>query len=253
MNQVGFNDCVFQIMTCFPPHLSKLKLARNVLQLVLLATFFWFFGLPALEKYQERKVIVVESWKSDGGILAPGVTIFAYNNESNGTFHGSYKNGSFEQVCSSIKGNDTMENCIDKNSNTKSDFLVNILQGLKRQKSLMSEQHIKVEFSRPIYGKYHSLDLPLQMSSNFFEDQVFLLLSHHFTYYFLIHDPNFFFGFYNPSFPMVREAAVNPNLTMNYYHFLIVTEVKELDVPEDLCQPDLDYSYQTCFKQSLSR
>ena len=133
-----FHACVAQTMACFLEHLSKLKLARVALQLVLLAIFFWFFGLPALEKYRERKVIVVESWKSNGGIRAPVVTIFADNDEINGTFLGSYKNGSFEQVCSTLEGNNTMENCIENNSNKKSEFLVDFLLGFKRQKSLMS-------------------------------------------------------------------------------------------------------------------
>ena len=106
--------------------------------------------------------------------------------------------------------------------------------------------------SRPLYGKYYSLDFPLPISSNYDKDQAYILLSHNFTYYFLIHDP-YFFGFYNPSYPMVRKAAINPNLTLNYYHFLIVTNVEELDLPGDPCQPGPDYIYQTCFKQSLSR
>lgn len=235
-------------MTCLLRYVSKV--ARTALQLALLVIFFWFFGLPAIEKYQERKVMVVESWRSNWGMQAPVVTIFA-NNELNGTSLGTYKNGSFEQVCGSLKGNNTIENCIYKNSNKKSDFLVDVLLGYRRQISLMSEQNVKEEFSRPREGRYHSLDLNVQMCSTF-EDQIYLLLSHSFTYYFLLHDPNFFFGFYNPSYPMARLAAVNPNFTKNVYHYLIMTEVAELDLLEDPCNPDPDYSHQTCLKQSLS-
>ena len=105
----------------------------------------------------------------------------------------------------------------------------------------------------PREGRYHSLDFPFQMyHGSTGQDTIYLLLSHSFTYYFLLHDPHFFFGLYNPSYPMARLAAVNPNLTKNFYHYLIMTEVEELDLHEDPCNPDPDYSHQTCLKQSLS-
>ena len=152
MDQIGYNNCFHQIPICLFHHLSRF--VRVMLQLALLAIFFWFFGLPAINKYQERKVIVVESFRPTGGIPAPIVTIFANNVDVNGNnFKGTYKNGGFEQVCSSLKRNSTIENCINKNSNKKSDFLIDILLGYKRQKSLMSELHIREEFTRPLYGK----------------------------------------------------------------------------------------------------
>ena len=117
----------------------------------------------------------------------------------------------------------------------------------------MSEQHIKEEFTRPLYGKYYSLDFTFKISSSFQQDQIYFLLSQKFTYYFLLHDPNFFLGSYNPHYPMARVAAVNPNLTMNYYRYLTMTVVEELDLPEDPCNLDPDYNYETCLKQSLSR
>ena len=162
--------------------------------------------------------MVVDSWRPTGGIPAPVVTIFPNNGVINGIYQGTYKNGGFQQGRGSLKGNDTIENCIDKNSNKKTDFLADVLLGVKRQETLMSELNIKQEFSRPINGKYYSLDVPLQMHPNRYEDQITFFLSKYFTYYILAHDHNFFFGFYNPSYPMVRETAVDPNTTMNYFH-----------------------------------
>ena len=181
MNPEGYHHCFHPRIVFVFCHLSKI--ARVTLQLGLLAIFFWFFGLPAIEKYQEKKVVMVESWRTTGGIPAPTLTLFAENDDKNGTFQGTYKNGGFEQVCSILKGSNTIENCIDKNSNKKSDFLGDVLIGFRRQISLMSEQHVKNEFSRPTYGKYYSLDLNFQMYSTF-EDQICLLLSHSYQYYF---------------------------------------------------------------------
>jgi hypothetical protein len=177
-------------------HLSKV--ARLTLQLALLAVFFWYFGLPAIEKYQERKVIVVESWRPTGGIPAPVVTIDASNDK--GT------TGDFEQVCSNLKGNEPIENCIANIS--VSDSMVDVLLGFKRQHSLMTKQNIKEEFTMPTWGRYYSLEAPLKITPDFEESQIYFLLSYHYTYYITMHDPNFFPGFYNPNFPMVRETAI---------------------------------------------
>ena len=45
------------------------------LQVVLLATFLAFFGVPALRKYQRAEVMVVESVKDTDGIELPSITI----------------------------------------------------------------------------------------------------------------------------------------------------------------------------------
>ena len=41
---------------------------RLLLQILLLATFLHFFGLPAIEKYQKKEVMVVERTKDMDGI-----------------------------------------------------------------------------------------------------------------------------------------------------------------------------------------
>ena len=67
--------------------------SRVLLQFSLLTLFVYFFGLPAIEKYQEKeviyigkhiiishgKVIMVTSEKDTGGFSAPSVTVFPEN------------------------------------------------------------------------------------------------------------------------------------------------------------------------------
>ena len=178
MDQLGSNNCFHQIKTYLFCNLYKF--ARVTLQLALLCIFFWFFGLPAITKYQEETVVVVESLRPTDGIPSPTVTIFANNDDLNGVHQGTYKNGGFEQVCSNLKRNNTIDDCIDKNSNEKSDFLVDILLGYKRPRSLMSVQNVNDEFTRPLYGRYHSLDFTFQICSRK-QDQIFFILSNKFT------------------------------------------------------------------------
>ena len=45
---------------------------------------------------------------------------------------------------------------------------------------------------------------------------------------------------------------VEPNNTSSHYYNLALTEVEELDLPEDPCNTDPDYNFQACIKESLS-
>ena len=51
---------------------SSLKL---ILQLFLLGLFLHIFGLPALDRYLDKKVMVVKSMKKSDGIPIPAITI----------------------------------------------------------------------------------------------------------------------------------------------------------------------------------
>ena len=43
--------------------------AKPFFQLILLATFLYFFGLPAIERYRKKEVLVVEKKRDTGEIL----------------------------------------------------------------------------------------------------------------------------------------------------------------------------------------
>ena len=56
--------------------------ARFLLQLLLLCLFLQFFGVPAIQKYNEKGVMVVKSRRLDGGMGSPAITIEARNPKS---------------------------------------------------------------------------------------------------------------------------------------------------------------------------
>ena len=59
-------------------------LLRPLLQLLLIVVFLYFFGFPAVKRFQEKKVMVVSSVRDTGGIEAPAVTVdprFASSNK----------------------------------------------------------------------------------------------------------------------------------------------------------------------------
>ena len=221
---------------------------RAVLQVVLLVTFLCFFGLPAIHKFRGRKVVVVRSTRETGGIAAPAVTIFAGTQEPGE--HWSAWKQKMEQACSDAGSTRSLENCIDSNSFQISDFLKMAALGCVEMKSLTKQ--VKEEFAYSDTGRYFTLNEDISIRPNYDKDEIIFILSHSFVYYFHIYDPTFYFGYYNPVFPMARMALVDPNKTVNFYRNLMLTEVEELDLPEDLYNTDPDYNFQACFKRSLS-
>ena len=72
------------------------------MQLVLLAIFLHYFGLPAVSRYQRREVMVVSSRRDTGGIQAPAITIAAMSPEDlSGWKDGFNQYLSNESICNS--------------------------------------------------------------------------------------------------------------------------------------------------------
>ena len=52
---------------------------KSLVQFALFVVFLYFFGLPAIERYQDKKAMVVTSKRDTDGIEAPAITIAALN------------------------------------------------------------------------------------------------------------------------------------------------------------------------------
>ena len=68
-----------------------------------------------------------------------------------------------------------------------------------------------------------------------------------------IHDPKNFFWTANPKpgYPYVQKE-VDP-IELPYFYYLVLTEVKELNVPEDPCNEDQDFNFNQCIKEYISK
>ena len=68
-----------------------------------------------------------------------------------------------------------------------------------------------------------------------------------------IHDPSFFYVTRNPdsAHPGIHKK-VDPK-ELPYMYPITLTEVEELNVPDDPCNEDPDYNYRECIKESFSR
>ena len=55
------------------------SLVKTLVQIALFVAFLYFFGLPAIKRYQDKNVMVVTSMRDTDGIEAPAITILALN------------------------------------------------------------------------------------------------------------------------------------------------------------------------------
>ena len=212
-----------------------LNFGRILIQVVLLAIFFHFFGLPAIKRFQAKEVIlyvllsylqfyfqvmVVESRKDTEGIPAPTISLFPYS-KNNSVFRLS-----LEQIEELYNSDLQSDEYMTQNTYNQSDILIDIFLGYTRKMSLMGGANIVTEeMMRPLFGRYYVLRPSFKIGTDFKSDQIYLVLFRHLNYVIHVYDPHFYLGFFNPSIPVMKEI-VKPDVTVGKYYTLILTEVR---------------------------
>ena len=121
---------------------SASKGPRILFQMSLFAVFFYFFGLPAVDKYKDYDVIVVEKTKFTKGIPLPAITIVV----SDQLFGFDY-DSCYNMSASAI------DECINANSKNWSHIIKGVTQGFVRKKSLsITSNQVKEDFNR-LFGR----------------------------------------------------------------------------------------------------
>ena len=89
-------------------------MTKLILQLWLLGLFLHLFGLPALKRFHDKKVIIVTSVEKTDGIPVPAITI-AVNGAAND--NGWKKRGAIRnfvtKVCKHAKTTEALVGCIE--------------------------------------------------------------------------------------------------------------------------------------------
>ena len=211
--------------------------ARPMFQLILLAIFLYFFGLPIIETYQKKEVMTLEKKRNTNGIALPAITIAVWAQSD---------------ICYDL--DESIENCIDEKSLNRSDFLKGAMLGFKTRTAVnLTKDMFTEDSTHPWSGKYYTLNLPFNIGPTYNTDQLFLFLANTtlFTQIF-IHDPKFFLYTDNPGALPMEFTSFKTRVSYNHFYRLDLTEVNELNVPSDPCNPNLDYNFRTCLKKSVS-
>ena len=215
----------------YPIRKPIIEYLKPVLQLGLLAVFLFYFGLPAVERFRERKVLLVSSRRASGGILAPAITIMARNSQFEGwrNVEPPHSYDIIERKCS----NKTIEKCIHDNTFNRSELVNDVLIGFDERKSLIATENLFSEdFTFPFVGRTYTLNNSLRLSPGRVHDQLFITFKHGKNYTIYIHDQHFFVPNDNhDGVPLITEKLYG-DTDENYFYRLLLTEVEELDLPE---------------------
>jgi hypothetical protein len=229
------------------------------LQLVLLLIFLVYFGLPSIRRFQAREVMVVTSRRATGGIPAPAITMLPRNPKTNiGWKDSSWDISSLEFIqlaCENTTSRNTsIDGCIEEKTYNQTEVVKDVILGYTTKKSLIKDDvPLTEDFTSTWYGRGYTLNIETKIGPDYSTDQLFVAVGYDLNYRMILHDRLYFAVNNNPTaFPSIL-LNIRPNETKSYYYGLALTEMEELDHPEDPCNPDQDYNFQACVKESLSR
>ena len=215
--------------------------ARPFFQLILLTIFLFFFGLPIIETYQKKEVMMVEKKRNTHGIQSPAITISVWSQS--------------EQTDSCYDLDGGIEKCIDEKSLGRSNLLEGALLGYDTRTEINLTKDMFTEYSSHTWGgRYYTLNLPFNLGPNDLTDQLYLFLANTslFTTVF-IHDPNFFVYTDSPDALPMEVMSFETRTSFSHYYRLDLTEMNELNIPSDPCNPNINYNFKACVKRSVSR
>ena len=213
--------------------------SRFLFQLVLFTIFLYFFGLPAVEKYCRKEVILVETIKNEDGIHAPAITIALPDQLEEDVFE---------------RCNTSIEACIMASTFNSTNIIKSVLLGWVGRLSLnLTKGILSEDFNQIWAGRYFTINLPMQIGSDDDEDQLYIVLYPQFVYQIFVHDPEFFIYNENPTTIPQMNKYFDAKNTKSHYYRLDLTEMHELDIPNDPCNPNSDYNFHECVKASVAK
>ena len=182
------------------------------------------------------QVMTVASDAETGGFPAPSFTIIPT--------HGWKKNMTLEKCLS--REEDMIEECIEMNTVNQSELIHDVVIGWAERKSLLRRGVSFVEGLAPLVSraKYFTINLGDRITPNWKKDQIFFELLYNNDFWFYVHDPKFWVLTWIPvAIPALHESIL-VNKTANHFYPILMTEVEELNLPQDPCNDGEEYNFQ---------
>ena len=125
-----------------------LRGSKVILQTVLFVIFIFYFGLPSVEKYQKKNVMVVNSVKNTNGIPIPAISIRIFENLA-------------EYESCLYKNTSTVESCLDGSAQNWTQIISSVVLGLTRKKTIdLTNVEMQEDFTHVFSPRILTLKLP---------------------------------------------------------------------------------------------
>ena len=144
---------------------------------------------------------------------------------------------------------ETVEECIEENTFSRSDVLKDILWGYNPKNSILSEILIAEDFTMAWQGRSISVEVPRKMVADTDGEngtRLSLALAYGLTYLIFIHDPDYFEISTKATFPGILKNF-NPESDYNHLYNLQLTEV--IKYCYEFCNKPLFLTYDICHIQ----
>ena len=215
---------------------------RIVAQIILLVLFVAFFGLPAVERYLKKEVIIVETLKQTDKIPAPAITI---------SVPGQIVNNSCYDI------NVSTEDCLEQTFLRKSKIINSVVIGDDLQEEVnltRSRGIVREDFTFDWAGIYYTLALPLTIGTDLKSDAIIIGIFTNLNYLVFIHDPKYFLLNDNPTaIPgELRRLNTYEMKPETVFFRLELVEVNKLNLPNSPCNEDFSYNFFSCVKESVA-
>ena len=223
-------------------------------QVVLLVLALSFFGLPALKRYQDKKIVVITSVDGQGGLPAPAVTICPSNPTTSDGFPEKGANFSSEdprvgEVCIGMEGKD-IALCVESKGYPLSPAVSYTRVG---GSILAGADELSKVWSADFTHTQTGMCFTLNRTSNFsqvpsLENALIVGFNQNTSYSVFLHDPTLFLISYNPLMPIIHFVIEKPELTGRY---VVISQHHKLDLPSKPCNTFPSYSLTACVKTAL--
>ena len=235
-----------------------LPAARITFTVALAVSQFIFFGIPALEKFSSAVVGEAKLVEKGEGLRPPAVTLCPFKHNYQGWKEAPLENRnlddqSYQRWCSSANNTADFEACIEEKTFGLNDTVLLALKGWDGE-NITGSQFWSTDVSAAMNGRCFTLDIDVKLGIDAMTEGVILNLNENLTYTMFLHQPDFYRFAFNPAtMPIVQKIISSKEIGKKYFGFFLeLVRREQLNRAESPCNPDPDYTFNGCIKQSLS-
>ena len=238
---------------------SHLVWGKILLQVVLFAIFFNYFGLVSWQRYKEQRVVLTSSDEPVNKLPAPAITLCPIDHNDQIGYVDvigkedepavQWKGRLISHICQGKEGDEIVK-CIEEKAVNQTTLAKFITRGFQQGKGFPDPSLWRTEFSHGIYGLCSTIQIPFPLGVDLAKEAIWIGLNKSYNFMIYIHDPNFFLLNNNPSLPM--NVFVQDDDMIAYKMFVV--QRHNTNVPgKKECNSDQKYSFAACIKESFSQ
>ena len=166
---------------------NRLVWGKILLQLLLFAIFFNYFGLVSWKRYKEQRVVLTSSDEPVDNLPAPAITLCPVNHQDQTGYKNLTKEDNdlpavfwkgklISHICEGKEGED-IANCIEQKVINQTTIVRSITKGFQKEESLPEKFFWRTEFSHGMNGFCSTIHLNYSLGLDLVQDAIWVHLN----------------------------------------------------------------------------